>query len=50
MNTYEFWNATDEEFVEVDADGFEEACYIMFGDGEYDYHHWELFSINDVEQ
>ena len=29
MNTYEFWNQSTEETIEVEAEGFEEASNIV---------------------
>ena len=46
MNEYEFWNESTDETIVVEADGFEEASNIMFGDGEYDYMDWKLISAN----
>ena len=48
MNEYEFWNESTDETIEVEADSFEEAAHIMFGDGEYDCKDWELMCINSV--
>ena len=48
MNEYTFWNPTTEEEIDIEADGFEEASHIMFGDGEYDHNEWELHSINGM--
>ena len=33
---YTFWDAESETDIDVEADGFEEASYIMFSDSEYD--------------
>ena len=46
MNEYEFYNELTDDTVEVEADGFEEASYLMFGDGEYDPSDWKLVSVN----
>ena len=46
MNEYTFWNPTTEEEIDIEADGFEEASNIMFGEWEYDYKEWELHSVN----
>ena len=51
MNTYTWWNKDTDEHVEVEAEGFEEASNLMFGDlGDgtepYDYHEWELLMVN----
>ena len=48
MNTYEFYNQNTDETVEVDADGFEEACHLMFGDWDYDYRDFELVSVSQT--
>jgi hypothetical protein len=35
--------ASDEgDSIEVEAEGFEEASHLMFGDGEYDHNEWRL--------
>jgi hypothetical protein len=47
MNTYEFWNESADETIEIEADGFEEASTIMFGDGEYDSKDWTLLTVNE---
>ena len=44
MTTWEFWNQHTDETIEVDAEGFEEACHIAFGDWDYDYRDFELVS------
>jgi hypothetical protein len=46
MNTYEFWNESADETIEIEAEGFEEASNIMFGDGEYDSKDWTLLTVN----
>jgi len=46
MNDYEFYNETTDETVEVEADGFEEASHIMFGDGYYNPSDWTLLTVN----
>jgi len=51
MNIYEFINWEDDDTVEVEAESFDEACNIMFGDlGDgtepYDYHKYELLTVN----
>ena len=46
MNEYEFYNEVTGETVEVDADSFDEASNIMFGDDEYNPSDWELVSVN----
>ena len=46
MNTYEFWNESTDETVEIEADGFEEASNIMFDDGEYDSKDRSLLTVN----
>ena len=46
MNEYEFCSNITGDTVEVDADTFDEAAHIMYGDGEYDPNEWELVSIN----
>ena len=33
---YTFWDTATECDIDVEADGFEEASYIMFSDNEYD--------------
>ena len=48
-----FWlftsNKTGEEII-VEADGFEEACHLMFGgDDAYDYHEYELTESSETE-
>ena len=40
--TWEFWNRHTDEEVEVDADGFDEACHILFSDPDIDPSEWEL--------
>ena len=42
-------NITGDE-VEVEAEGFDEASNIMFGEGDtppYDYNEYELITVND---
>ena len=51
LDVWTFYNATLDEEVDVEAEGFDEACNIMFGDlGDgtepYDYHEWELTKVN----
>ena len=46
MNEYEFYNESTDETIEVEADSFEEASHIMFGDDEYDSSDWELVTVN----
>lgn len=51
MTTYTFMSNITGDEVEVDADGFEEASNIMFGDlGDgiepYDYHEYELSQVD----
>ena len=45
--TYVFWNSATDEEIDVEADGFEEAAHIMFGDGEYDYNEWQLIESHN---
>ena len=43
--TWEFWNRHTDETIEVEADGFDEACYILFNcdeDPDIDPSEWEL--------
>ena len=51
MTTYTFMSNITGDEIEVDADGFEEASNIMFGDlGDgsepYDYHEYELTQVD----
>ena len=51
MTTYTFISNITGDEIEVDADGFEEASNIMFGDlGDgtepYDYHEYELHQVD----
>ena len=45
---YTFYDSVSDTDIDVEADGFEEASHIMFGDGEYDHNEWELHSINGM--
>ena len=52
MTEYTFINREDGDEVMVEAEGFEEACNLMFGDlGDgtkpYDYNKYELHMIDD---
>ena len=38
---WEFQN-DDGDSVEIECEGFEEACYLMFGEGEYSPSEWRL--------
>ena len=42
---YEYYNEKEDATIEIDADSFDEASHVMFGDGEYDYNDWELITI-----
>ena len=42
MTTWIFTLLDGSAALEVDADGFEEACNLMFGDDEYNPEDWEL--------
>ena len=45
MTTFEFTNINDGEVTEIEAEGFEHACHLLFGQGdEYDLDpkEWEL--------
>ena len=49
-----FINKEDGDEVTVEADGFEEASNLMFGDlkdgtQSYDYHHYELLESSESE-
>ena len=51
MKTYEFYSEEDDDTVEVEAESFDEACYIMFGPSEdgcepYDYNKYKLLTID----
>jgi len=39
---YTFWDCASECDIDVEADGFEEASYIMFSDNEYDPNECEM--------
>ena len=41
MIEWEFQN-DEGDSIEVEAEGFEEASNLMFGDGEYDHNEWRL--------
>ena len=41
MIEWEFQNEEGDS-IEVEADGFDEACNLMFGEGEYDPSEWRL--------
>ena len=50
-HVYEFYSAEDDDTVEVEAESFDEACNIMFGEDPngsepYDYHKYELITID----
>lgn len=43
--TFEFTNINDGDTIEVEAEGFDHACHLLFGQGDehdLDYHEWEL--------
>ena len=44
-----FINHTDGDEATVEAEGFDEACHIMFRDDTYDYHLYELSESSDTE-
>jgi hypothetical protein len=44
-----FINHNDGDEVTVEAEGFDEACHIMFGDDTYDYHLYELSESSETE-
>ncbi len=44
---WEFQN-DDGDSIEVEAEGWEEASNLMFGDGEYDYNEWRLVAKDGV--
>jgi hypothetical protein len=44
-----FINYNDGDEVTVEAEGFDEACHIMFGDNTYDYCSYELSESSDTE-
>ena len=44
-----FINHNDGDEVTVEAEGFDEACNIMFGDDTYDYHLYELSESSETE-
>ena len=46
MRIWEFCNPDDDERIEVEAEGFEEAYHIAFSDGEFDSEKFELWTID----
>tara|TARA_B100002019_G_scaffold167730_1_gene145107 strand:+ start:78 stop:230 length:153 start_codon:yes stop_codon:yes gene_type:complete len=46
MRLWEFYNPDDDELIEVEAEGFEEAYHIAFSDGEFDSEKFELWSVD----
>ena len=46
MRLWEFYNSEDDELIEVEADGFEEAYHIAFSDDEFDSEKFELYRVD----
>ena len=46
MRIWEFYNSEDDQLIEVEAEGFEEAYYIAFSDEEFDSEKFELWSVD----
>ena len=47
-NSYEFFNPETDESIEVEAQGFENACHILFHEWEYPTKEWELIATYDL--
>ena len=46
MRLWEFYNSEDDQLIEVEAEGFEEAYHIAFSDEEFDSEKFELWSVD----
>ena len=51
MQNFIFVNTNDGEEVMVEAEGFDHACHLLFGQGDkfdLDYHEWELSEVENI--
>lgn len=46
MRLWEFYNSEDDQLIEVEAEGFEEAYHIAFSDEEFDSEKFELYRVD----